>query len=74
MRRWGFTTYDGLVVLTEQRSIAHLKLLAELSRRERLPVLHSLRRHESYPVSSATTAEQGALGVAACRSGNGERR
>ena len=32
---------DGLVVLTEQRSIAHAKLLAELSRRERLPVLHS---------------------------------
>src|ERR1700740_577997 len=32
---------DGLVVLTEQRSIAHAKLLAELSRKERLPVLHS---------------------------------
>jgi putative ABC transport system substrate-binding protein len=32
---------DGLVVLTEQRSIAYAKLLAELSRRERLPVLHS---------------------------------
>jgi putative ABC transport system substrate-binding protein len=32
---------DGLVVLTEQRSIAHAKLFAELSRRERLPVLHS---------------------------------
>jgi putative ABC transport system substrate-binding protein len=32
---------DGLVVLTEQRSIGHAKLLAELSRRERLPVLHS---------------------------------
>src|SRR5215475_88920 len=32
---------DGLVVLTEQRSMAHAKLLAELSRRERLPVLHS---------------------------------
>ena len=32
---------DGLVVLTEQRSIAHAKLLAELSRRERLPVMHS---------------------------------
>src|SRR3977135_545799 len=32
---------DGLVVLTEQRSIVHAKLLAELSRRERLPVLHS---------------------------------
>ena len=32
---------DGLVVLTEQRAIAHAKLLAELSRRERLPVLHS---------------------------------
>ena len=32
---------DGLVVLTEQRSIAHAKLLGELSRRERLPVLHS---------------------------------
>ncbi|MCP3462620.1 ABC transporter substrate-binding protein [Bradyrhizobium sp. CCGUVB23] len=32
---------DGLVVLTEQRSIAYAKLLAELSRRERVPVLHS---------------------------------
>jgi len=32
---------DGLVILTEQRSIAHAKLLADLSRRERLPVLHS---------------------------------
>src|SRR5712671_6796031 len=32
---------DGLVVLTEQRSIAYAKLLAELSLRERLPVLHS---------------------------------
>src|SRR5438067_10519210 len=32
---------DGLVVLTEQRSMVHAKLLAELSRRERLPVLHS---------------------------------
>ena len=32
---------DALVVLTEQRSIAHAKLFAELSRRERLPVLHS---------------------------------
>lgn len=32
---------DGLVVLTEQRSMAHAKVLAELSRRERLPVLHS---------------------------------
>jgi ABC-type uncharacterized transport system substrate-binding protein len=32
---------DGLVVLTEQRSIAHAKLLADLSRRQRLPVLHS---------------------------------
>jgi putative ABC transport system substrate-binding protein len=32
---------DGLVVLTEQRAIAHAKLLAELSRKERLPVLHS---------------------------------
>ena len=32
---------DGLVVLTEQRSIVHANLLAELSRRERLPVLHS---------------------------------
>ena len=40
---FGFATDrpDGLVVLTEQRSIAHAKLLAELSRRERLPVLHS---------------------------------
>src|SRR5439155_2589915 len=28
---------DGLVVLTEQRSMVHAKLLAELSRRERLP-------------------------------------
>jgi putative tryptophan/tyrosine transport system substrate-binding protein len=41
-----FTTFaadrpDGLIVLTEQRSITHAKLLAELSRRERLPVLHS---------------------------------
>lgn len=32
---------DGIVVLTEQRSIVHAKLLAELSSRERLPVLHS---------------------------------
>jgi putative tryptophan/tyrosine transport system substrate-binding protein len=32
---------DGIVVLTEQRSMVHAKLLAELSRRERLPVLHS---------------------------------
>jgi putative ABC transport system substrate-binding protein len=32
---------DGLVVLTEQRSMVYAKLLAELSRRERLPVLHS---------------------------------
>jgi putative tryptophan/tyrosine transport system substrate-binding protein len=32
---------DGLVVLTEQRAMVHAKLLAELSRRERLPVLHS---------------------------------
>ena len=32
---------DGLAVLTEQRSMVHAKLLAELSRRERLPVLHS---------------------------------
>jgi putative ABC transport system substrate-binding protein len=32
---------DGLVVLTEVRAMAHAKLLAELSRRERLPVLHS---------------------------------
>jgi len=32
---------DGLIVLTEQRSMLHAKLLAELSRRERLPVLHS---------------------------------
>ena len=32
---------DGLVVLTEQRSLVHANLLAELSRRERLPVLHS---------------------------------
>jgi putative ABC transport system substrate-binding protein len=32
---------DGLVVLTEQRALVHAKLLAELSRRERLPVLHS---------------------------------
>src|SRR6516165_8700173 len=31
---------DGLVVLTEQRALVHAKLLAELSRRERLPVLH----------------------------------
>jgi putative ABC transport system substrate-binding protein len=28
---------DGLIVLTEQRSMLHAKLLAELSRRERLP-------------------------------------
>ena len=27
--------------VTEQRSISHAQLLAELSRRERLPVLHS---------------------------------
>jgi len=32
---------DGLVVLTEQRSISHARLLADLSRRQRLPVLHS---------------------------------
>ena len=32
---------DGLVVLTEQRSIAYAKLLADLSRKARLPVLHS---------------------------------
>jgi len=32
---------DGLIVLTEQRSMLHAKLLAELSRRQRLPVLHS---------------------------------
>jgi putative tryptophan/tyrosine transport system substrate-binding protein len=32
---------DGLIVLTEQRSLVHANLLAELSRRERLPVLHS---------------------------------
>src|SRR3954466_3861418 len=32
---------DGLIVLTEQRSMLHAKLLAELARRERLPVLHS---------------------------------
>ena len=32
---------DGLVVLTEQRSMVHAKLLAALSRKERLPVLHS---------------------------------
>jgi putative tryptophan/tyrosine transport system substrate-binding protein len=32
---------DVLVVLTEQRSMVHAKLLAELARRERLPVLHS---------------------------------
>jgi len=32
---------DGLVVLTEQRAMVHAKLLADLSRRERLPVLHS---------------------------------
>jgi len=32
---------DGLIVLTEQRSMLHAKLIAELSRRERLPVLHS---------------------------------
>jgi putative ABC transport system substrate-binding protein len=31
----------GLIVLTEQRSMLHAKLLAELSRRERLPVFHS---------------------------------
>jgi putative ABC transport system substrate-binding protein len=32
---------DGLVVLTEQRSMVYAKLLAELSRRGRLPVMHS---------------------------------
>jgi putative ABC transport system substrate-binding protein len=32
---------DGLVVLTEVRAMVHAKLLAELSRRERLPSLHS---------------------------------
>ena len=32
---------DGLIVLTEQRSMLHAKLLAELWRRERLPVFHS---------------------------------
>src|SRR6266404_3798463 len=32
---------DGLIVLTEQCSMLHAKLMAELSRRERLPVLHS---------------------------------
>jgi len=32
---------DGLIVLTEQRSMLHAKLLGELSRRERLPVFHS---------------------------------
>jgi len=32
---------DGVVVLTEQRSMVHAKLLAELARRERLPVMHS---------------------------------
>jgi putative tryptophan/tyrosine transport system substrate-binding protein len=32
---------DALVVLTEQRSMVNAKLLAELARRERLPVLHS---------------------------------
>jgi putative tryptophan/tyrosine transport system substrate-binding protein len=32
---------DVLMVLTEQRSMVHAQLLAELSRREQLPVLHS---------------------------------
>lgn len=32
---------DGVAVLTEQRSMANAKLLAQLARRERLPVLHS---------------------------------
>src|SRR3954470_3661150 len=32
---------DGVIVLTEQRSMLHAKLLAELARRERLPVMHS---------------------------------
>jgi putative tryptophan/tyrosine transport system substrate-binding protein len=32
---------DGVAVLTEQRSMTNAKLLAELARRERLPVLHS---------------------------------
>jgi putative tryptophan/tyrosine transport system substrate-binding protein len=32
---------DGVAVLTEQRSMANAKLLANLSRRERLPILHS---------------------------------
>src|SRR3954471_8166979 len=32
---------DGIAVLTEQRSITNAKLLAELARRARLPVLHS---------------------------------
>jgi putative ABC transport system substrate-binding protein len=38
-----FSTYrpDGLVVLTEQRAMVYAKLLAELSLKERLPVLHS---------------------------------
>jgi putative ABC transport system substrate-binding protein len=45
---------DGLVVLTEQRSIAHAKLLAELSRRERLPVLHSFSEGSTRAVSSPT--------------------
>jgi putative tryptophan/tyrosine transport system substrate-binding protein len=32
---------DGVAVLTEQRAMVHAKLLADLSRRERLPVMHS---------------------------------
>jgi len=32
---------DGVAVLTEQRAMVYAKLLAELSRRERLPVMHS---------------------------------
>jgi putative ABC transport system substrate-binding protein len=32
---------DGVAVLTEQRAMVHAELLAELSRRERLPVMHS---------------------------------
>jgi putative tryptophan/tyrosine transport system substrate-binding protein len=32
---------DGIAVLTEQRAMVHAKLLADLSRRERLPVMHS---------------------------------
>ncbi|HKH28296.1 MAG TPA: ABC transporter substrate-binding protein [Sphingomicrobium sp.] len=32
---------DGVIVLTEQRAMVNAKLLAELSRRERLPIMHS---------------------------------